>query len=89
MYDSGLTTSAVRILKGQDVLADDSTLREFGIADGDTLNIVIEPDKEINVTVRVGPKTFSQTVSHSLPVAELKRMLHDKEQSSCLVTKRV
>ena len=52
-------TEAVRVIKGQEVLPDGSTLDEHGIIDGSTVNIVIEPDKYINLKMKLGPKLFS------------------------------
>ena len=46
--------AAVRVIKGQRVLTDGSTLEEQGITDGSTLNIVIEPEKEMDLHMSVG-----------------------------------
>ena len=40
--------AAVRVIKGQKVLPEGSTLEEHRITDSSTVNIVIEPEKEIN-----------------------------------------
>ena len=79
-----MTTGAVRILKGQDVLPDCSTLQEHGITDGDTVNIVIEPDRKININVTLGPKTFTCVVKHSLSLGELKVLLISNNQVALL-----
>ena len=50
---------AVRVIKEQEVLPDGSTLDQHGIIDGATVNIVIEPDKEINLNIKLGPKEYS------------------------------
>ena len=50
---------AVRVIKEQEVLPDGSTLDQYGIIDGATVNIVIEPDKEINLNIKLGPKEYS------------------------------
>ena len=70
-------TAAVRIIKGQKVLPEGSTLEEHGITDGSTVNIVIEPDKEISLQVKLGPKVVTCSVSNSLSVRELKQHLID------------
>ena len=46
--------AAIRVNKAQGVLQDGSTLEERDITDGSTVNIVIEPDKEINLCVKPG-----------------------------------
>ena len=70
-------TAAVRIIKGQEVLPDGSTLEEHGFTDASTVNIVIEPDKEINLKVKLGPKEVTCSVSNSLRLRELKQYLID------------
>ena len=70
-------SGAVRVIKGQEVLPDGSTLDEHGIIDGSTVNIVIEPEKEINLQIKLGPKEFTHKVSSSLRVRELKQQLID------------
>ena len=68
---------AVRVIKGQEVLPDGSTLEELGTTDGSTINIVIEPDKEINLTMKLGPKEFTHRVKSSVRVRQLKQQLID------------
>ena len=80
MYTSGKITGAVRLLKGQDVLPDGSTLDEHGIIDGSTVNIVIEPDKEINLKIRFGPESFSRKLKRSRSVRYLKQRMINAEQ---------
>ena len=70
-------SGAVRVIKGHEVLPDGSTLEEHGIIDGSTVNIVIEPDKEINLRIKLGPKEFSHKVKSSLRLRELKQQLID------------
>ena len=70
-------TGVVRVIKGQQFLPDGSTLEEQGITDGSTVNIVIEPDKEINLTMKMGPKEVTLSVSSSLRVRDLKQQLID------------
>ena len=67
------------MIKGQEVLPDGSTLDEHGIIDGSTVNIVIEPDKEINLNMKLGPTEFSHKVLNSLRVRELKQRLIDDD----------
>ena len=70
-------TGAVRVIKGQEVLPDGSTLEEHGITDGSTVNIIIEPDKEISLKLKLGPKQFTQKVKSSVRVRDLKQHLID------------
>ena len=77
IYKSLKITGAVRVIKGQEVLPDGSTLDEHGIIDGSTVNIVIEPDKEIDLQIKLGPKVFSRKVMSSVRVRELKQKLID------------
>ena len=70
-------SGAVRAIKGQDVLPDGSTLDENGIIDGSTINIVIEPEKEINLRIKLGPKEFAHKVMNSVRLRELKEQLID------------
>ena len=70
-------TGAVRVIKGQEVLPDGSTLDKHGITDGSAVNIVIEPDKEISLQIKLGPKVFSRKVLNSVRVRELKQQLID------------
>ena len=70
-------TGAVRVIKGQDVLPDGSTLEKQEIIDGSTVNIVIEPDKEINLKIKLGPKEFTHKVMNSVRLRELKQQLID------------
>ena len=70
-------SGAVRVIKGQEVLPDGSTLEEHEIIDGSTVNIVIEPEKEIKLRMKLGPKEFIYQVSNSVRVRELKQQLID------------
>ena len=72
-------TGAVRMIKGQEVLPDGSTLDEHGIIDGSTVNIVIEPEKEISIKMKLGPKEFTHKVKSSLGVRDLKQQLIDDD----------
>ena len=65
------------MIKGQEVLPDGSTLEKHGIIDGSTVNIIIEPDKEINLTFKLGPKEFTHKVLNSVRLRELKQQLID------------
>ena len=71
------TRGAVRVIKGQEVLSDGSTLEEHGIIDGSTVNIVIAPDIETNLTIKHGPKEVTCSVSWSVRVRDLKQQLID------------
>ena len=70
-------TVPVRIIKGQEVLPYGSSLKDQGYTDGSTINIVIEPDKEINLRMAFGPKEFIYKVCSSVSVGELKQQLTD------------
>ena len=80
MYTSGKITAPVRLLKGQEVLPDGSTLEEHGITDGSTVNIVIEPEKEISLEICFGPEMFMYTVKTSMSVRNLKQSMIDNNQ---------
>ena len=71
---------AVRVIKGQEVLPDGSTLEQHGITGGSTVNIIIEPEKEINLTLKLGPKEFTHKVKTSVRVRELKQQLIDDDK---------
>ena len=73
-------TGAVRVIKGQEVLPDGSTLDEHAITDGSTVNIVIEPEKEISIKIKWGPLLSTQNVSSSVRVRELKQQLIDGDR---------
>ena len=70
---------AVRVIKGQEVLRDGSTLEEHGVTDGSTINIVIEPAKEINLHVKHGPRVVTCSVNNSLGLRDLKQKLIDDD----------
>ena len=74
-------TGAVRVIKGQEALPDGSTLDEHGIIDGSTVNIVIEPEKEISIKMKHGQQEYTQEftrkVMNSMRVRELKQQLID------------
>ena len=69
--------TAVRVIKGQRVLTDGSTLEEQGITDGSTLNIVLEPEKEIDLHTSLGSWQFTYKVNNSVRVCDLKLSLTD------------
>ena len=52
-------TRVIRVIKGQEVLPDGSTLDEHGIIDGSTVNIIIEPEKEISIKMKHGPQEYT------------------------------
>ena len=70
-------TGFVRVIKGQEVLQDGNTLDQHGIIDGSTVNIVIEPEKEISIKMKLGPKEFTHKVKSSVRVRDLKHQLID------------
>ena len=70
----------MRILKGQEILSDDSTLIQHNISDGDIINIVIEPAKQIAVEVVCNLGTFKHQISNSILVKDLKQKLIDAKQ---------
>ena len=67
----------VRVIKGQEVLSDGSNLKDHHITDGSTINIIIEPNKMINVRVKLGPKKVVCSVLNSVCVRKLKQQLMD------------
>ena len=69
--------AAVRVIKGQKVLPDGSTLQQHGITDGSTVNIVIEPEKEINLHMSLGSWLFTYKVNNSVRMCDLKQSLID------------
>ena len=84
IYRSGKITGGVRILKGQEVLPDDSTLAQHNISDGDTVNIIIEPAKQITVEVVCKWGTFKHAITSSILVKDLKQKLIDSGQVAFL-----
>ena len=68
-------SGAVRVIQGQKVLQDGNTLEGHGITDGSTVNIVIEPDKEINLQIKLGSKEITYTVNNSVRICSLKQQL--------------
>ena len=67
----------VRVLKGQELLPNHNTLKECGFPDGSTVNIIVEPDKQINIILKLGPKRIHYSVNPSLRTRELKKQLVD------------
>ena len=70
-------SGVARVIKGPEILTDDSTLKEHGIIDGSTVNIIIEPDRKINLCVKLGPKKVECSVDNSLRLRDLKQQLID------------
>ena len=59
----------IRVIKGQEVLPDGSTLDEHGIIDGSTVNIEDEDyDKVVNLRLKLGPKEFTSSVMNYVRV---------------------
>ena len=68
----------IRVIKGQDVLPDGSTLEKHGIIDGSTVNIEDEDyDKVVNLRLKLGPKEFTSSVMNYVRVIDLKLFLID------------
>ena len=80
IYKSGNIIGAIKILKGQEILPDDSTLVQHNISDGDTVSVLIEPDHNIEVEVQCGPKVYKHNVSCCMTIRELKAVLIEKKQ---------
>ena len=78
IYNCLSIIGAVRVIKGQEVLPDGSTLKEQGIIDGSTVNIFIEPEKEINLCVKLGPIEIACNVKSSMCMGALKQQLIDR-----------
>ena len=70
----------MRILKRQEILPDYSTLIQHNISDGVTVNIVIEPSKQITVDVICKWGIFKHEITSSFIVRDLKQKLIDSEQ---------
>ena len=84
IYKSGKITGEVRLLKGRYVIPEGSTLDQLGITDGDTINILIEPDECVEIEVKCGPKTYKLEISQSMRVEELKQLLIKNNQVAFL-----
>ena len=72
------------LFRGKYTIPDDSTLDELSITDGDTVNILIEPDQCVNIYVKCGPKTYQLETSLSMQVKELKQLLSKNNQVGLL-----
>ena len=70
-------TEPVRVLKGQQVLPDGSILEDNQITDGSTINIVIEPAKDIALSTVMGPLITTHKVNNSMLLCDLKQLLVD------------
>ena len=57
---------------------------ELNISDGDTVNILIEPDQCVNIDVKCGPKTYQLETSLSIQIKELKQILIKNNQVALL-----
>ena len=80
LYTSEGITEPIRVLKGQKVLSDGSTLIEHGITDDSTVNILIDTEECIRVFVRCGHKMITKEISNSMTVGELKVDLFTSNQ---------
>ena len=72
----------MRILKGQEILPDDSTLVQHNISDDDIVNVLIEPEKDIEIELQCGPKTYKHIVSHTTTVKGLKTLLIERKETA-------
>ena len=72
------------LFRGKYTIPDDSKLDELNISDGDTINILIEPDQCVNINVKCGPKTYKLETSLSMQVKELKQLLIKNNQVALL-----
>ena len=70
----------MRILKGQEILPDDSTLVQLDISDGSTVNVLIEPERNIEVEIQCGPMIYKHEVSNCMTVKELKALLMERKE---------
>ena len=66
----------MRILKGAD--QDDSHLAD--IKDGDTVNVVVKMEHNIEVEVRCGPKIYKHVVNHCMSIKKLKMLLIESNE---------
>ena len=80
LYTLGKITAAVRLLKGQEILHDDSTLEQHAIKDDSTVSVIIEPEKEIDLRIEFGPETFYYKSKVSMSVRSLKQTMIDFQQ---------
>ena len=65
------------MIQGQKVLQDGNTLEGHGITDGSTVNIIIEPDKDINLQIKLGSKEITYKANNSVCICSLKQQLID------------
>ena len=70
----------MRILKGQEILPDDSTLVQHNISDGDTVNVLIEPNHDISVKVQCRSFQYKHDMSHCMTVKQLKMLLIESKE---------
>ena len=70
-------TGVIRVIKGQKILTDASPLDQQNFTDGSIINIVIEPDKDVKLCVKFGPKSVTCSVSNSMRMRDLKQQLID------------
>ena len=78
IYRSEKIRGAVRILKGQEIQQDKSTLIQHNISDGDTINVVIESEKKFHFNVVFGPEKLSYNAEGSNLINDLKKTLINK-----------
>ena len=58
----------------------DSRLAEENIKDGNTVNIVIEPENDVEVEVQCGPKIYKHVVNHCMTIEKFKMLLIESNE---------
>ena len=66
------------------MLPDDSTLVQHNISDGDTVRVLIEPERNIQVEVQCGPMVYKHEVNYCMTVKELKMFLIENNEVAFL-----
>ena len=73
-YEMGIC-QPVRLLKGKKMLREAATLEQCQLTHGATVNIVTEPEKNVNLKVKIGQKKVAITVSNCVSDYQLKKQL--------------
>ena len=63
---------------------DDSTLVQHNISDGDTVRVLIEPERNIEVEVQCSPIVYKHEVNYCMTVKELKMFLIENNEAAFL-----
>ena len=74
----------MRTLKGDEIVPDDSTLVQHNISDGDTVNVLIEPEHNIEVEVQCGPIVYKHEVIYCMTHKEFKIFLIENNEVTFL-----